>query len=281
MNIPRLLPFAALSLLLGVSLRAQTILGSTGSYGVMGGGAVTVVGTGTTITGDLGVGGTFTDGGVAFGSPGALVSPLTAQNIPDFNRAYNGLAAMTGATDLTGKSLGSDVGAITLTPGVYSYSTPAALTGNLVLDAQGQSNAVWVFQINTTFNTTDGSTVTFTNTLGDSVANYGLFWQVSGATVFGANSIFEGNLLDGSTIDFGADVNIAHGRALTATGTIGLATDTINFIGANSGYSGGLAFSGAGNEITAVPEPSTYALLAGLFTLGMVIIRRRALRAAS
>lgn len=273
----RILGTLGVAVLLAPATQAQTILGSTGSYGVMGGGAVTVTGPGTTITGNLGVGGTFVNGGVAFGSTGGLVQPLNPQDSTDFNRAYTGLATMTGASDLTGSVLGTT----SLTPGVYKFTTAAALTGNLVLDANSHANAFWVFQMDSTFNTTAGSTVTFINTVGDSVATYGLFWQVAGATVFGANTMFEGNLLDGSTIDFGAGAHIDHGRALTATGTIGLATNTIDFVGANSGYSSGLAFVDSGSALTAsgaVPEPATYALLAGALALAAVVVRRRSLR---
>lgn len=267
------MPVIAGLIFLGAHAGAQTILGSTGAFGVMGGGVVTVVGVGTTITGNLGAGSLV--GSVTFGSSGTLVSPIAAQNVTDFNRAYDGLAALTPTTNLTGKNLGSDAGAITLAPGVYKFTTAAHLTGTLVLDAQGQSNAVWVFQMGSTFNTTASSAVAFTNTAGDAIANYGVFWQVAGATVFGASTLFQGNLLDASTIDFGAGVQIANGRALTATGTIGLATDTINFISANSGYSGGLAFVDSGSSLTAIPEPGTYALFAGVAALALAAWRRR------
>ena len=130
-----------------------------------------------------------------------------------------------------------------------------------------------------TFNTTAGTSVTIINSVGGSVASYGLFWAVTGATVFGANTMFEGNLLAGSTIGFGAGVHIDNGRALAA-GTIGLATDTINFVGANSGFSGGLAFDSGGNVVpSAIPEPATSALIAALGALGFAFWRRR--RAAS
>lgn len=270
----RAMGMLGLGLLLGSIAQAQTILGSTGSYAVMGGGVVTVTGGVTTLTGDLGAGSLV--GSVTYGATGTQVTPLTAQNITDFNRAYTGLDAMSLTSNLTGTVLGD--GMDPLAPGVYLFTTAAALTGTLILDAQGQSNAVWVFQMDTTFNTTASSTVTIVNAVGDSVANYGVFWQVAGAVVFGADTNFEGNVLSASTFAIGAGVQIDHGRLLTATGTIGLATDTIDFIAADSGYSGGLAFVGATNTITAIPEPSTYALLAGMVTLALVIVRRRSIR---
>lgn len=263
-----------LVLLLGHAARAQTtILGSTGSFAVMAGSTVGTTGT-TTINGNLGT--TGLTGTVVYSPTGALVVPITTPNVTDFNKAFSGLTNMTGAVDLTTQALGAV--ANNLAPGVYKFTTAAFMTDNLILDAQLQSNAVWVFQMGSTFNTTASKTVTFINTVGDSVANYGVFWAVTGATVFGANTAFEGNLLDGSTIGFGNLATINNGRALTATGTIGLDTNTINFIAANSGYSGGLAFDGSGNVI-AVPEPVTSALIGALAALGLAFWRRR--RAAS
>jgi hypothetical protein len=126
-----------------------------------------------------------------------------------------------------------------------------------------------------TFNTTAASSVTIVNAVGDSIANYGIYWQVAGATVFGADTLFEGNLFSNSTIVTGAGVQV-DGRLLTATSTIGLAPgDSIDFVGANSGYAGGLAFSGAGSTITAVPEPLAVLWLTPLSALGLVIWRRQ------
>ena len=266
----RMVGILGLALLLGPAAQAQTILGSTGSYAVMGGGVVTVTGVGTTLTGDLGAGSLV--GAVTYGSTGSQVTPLTAQNLTDFTRVYTGLDTMTMTSNLTGLSLGAT--ANNLTPGVYLFTTAAAMTANLVLDAQGQSNAVWVFQMDTTFNTTASTSVTIINSVGNSADNYGIFWQVAGATVFGANTVFLGNVVSASTIDLGAGVAI-DGRLLTATGTIGLATDTIDFIAADSGYSGGLAYVDSGSTLTAVPEPATYALIAGLVMSAAVVIRRR------
>lgn len=278
MKTHHLLPFVALSLLLGVSLSAQTILGSNGAYGVMAGGTVTINGAGTTISGDLGHIGAIAGPGSNYTVTNGSSVITTSPNQTDFTRAYNGLAAMTTTTELSGFTLGTTAGALVLTPGVYNFSSTAQLTGQLTLDALNQDNAVWVFNIGSTFTTAASSSVVFTNLAANAVANDGVFWRVGTTTVFGADTSFAGNLLSSSSISFGEGASISQGRALTGSDTMTLDSNTIDFASANSGYSGGLAFVGATNEITAVPEPSTYALLTGLLTLGLVILRRRAIR---
>ncbi|MCX6953811.1 MAG: ice-binding family protein [Verrucomicrobia bacterium] len=265
----------ALTLAAGASLRAQTILGSTGGYAVMAGSTVTANGV-NTFTGDLAAASLAGAGSVSFGSTGASVGPPTAQNQTDFTRAYTGLAAMPGAVDLSGQVLGSGGVVSTLPPGVYKFASTAQLTGTLTLDAQGQSNAVWVFQIGSTLDTAANSKVVFAHLVGDSVTNDGLFWQVGTTTVFGSNTSFEGNLLGGTTLDFGSGATINHGRALTGSGqTITFAGNAIDFGSASSGYSGGLEFAGDGISLAAIPEPSTYGLIAGAIALGIAGVRRR------
>ena len=46
---------------------------------------------------------------------------------------------------------GGELGALTLTPGIYESApgTFAITNGDLTLDAQGDANAVWVFQMGT------------------------------------------------------------------------------------------------------------------------------------
>jgi hypothetical protein len=41
----------------------------------------------------------------------------------------------------------TDLGGLTLDPGVYEFSSSAAVTGTLTLDAEGNPNAVFVFLI--------------------------------------------------------------------------------------------------------------------------------------
>ena len=66
---------------------------------------------------------------------------LAAQN--SITTAYNALAGQACDVDLTG----IDLGGLTLTPGVYCFSSSAQLTGTLTLNGLGNPGAVWVFQI--------------------------------------------------------------------------------------------------------------------------------------
>jgi hypothetical protein len=124
---------------------AQTApsLGNAQSFAVLGGSTVTNTGT-STITGNLGV----SPGSAVTGFPPGIVTggihaadavALQAQN--DVTTAYNSLASAPCTTDLTGQNLGG----LTLTPGVYCFSTSAFLTGTLTLDGQGNSSAVFIF----------------------------------------------------------------------------------------------------------------------------------------
>jgi hypothetical protein len=63
---------------------------------------------------------------------------------------------------------------LTLVPGVYCFASSAGLTGTLTLDALGNPNAVWVFQVVSTLITEAGSRVMIIN--GGQQCN--VYWQV-------------------------------------------------------------------------------------------------------
>src|SRR5471030_195722 len=96
----RALGMLGLVFLVSHTARAQTILGSTGSYAVMAGSTVTNNGV-TMLNGNLGAANIAGAGSVSYTPTGMLVSPITAQNQTDFTKAFNGLAAMPGAVDLS------------------------------------------------------------------------------------------------------------------------------------------------------------------------------------
>lgn len=137
----------------------SSILGTAGNFAVLGGSTVTNSGT-TNITGNLGV----SPGSSITGSPNVIGTTHTNDAVAiqaqvDNTTAYTALAAMPFNYNLTGQNLGG----LTLTSGVYHFSSSAFLTGTLTLDAQGNNNAFWVFQIGSTLITASSSAVQVIN----------------------------------------------------------------------------------------------------------------------
>jgi hypothetical protein len=139
--------------------------------------------------------------------------PALAQT--DATAAYNALQGQVCNVHLTGQ----DLGGMTLAPGVYCFDTSAQLTGNLVLDAQGDPNAVWVFQTGSTLTSASNSTGTVIN--GGNALN--VFWQVSSSATLGTGTRFTGNILAYTSITLDTGVSLT-GRALALNGAVTLDT---------------------------------------------------------
>src|SRR4051812_2965746 len=197
---------------------AEINLGAAGSFGVLGGSAVTNTGP-TTIVGDLGVNpGTSITGfppGTATGAAPSAVRMKQAHD--DAAAAYAVLSGLAVTTNLT-----TELGGRTLTPGVYRLDT-ASLTGTLTLDGQGQANPLFAFLIGTTFGTAAGSSVVGIN--GGGASN--IYFQVGTAATLGAGTLFNGTIISssGETLGAGATVN---GRIIALGGAVTLDTDHIN-----------------------------------------------------
>ncbi len=196
-------------------------LGAAQSFAVLG--ATTVTNTGPSVlTGDLGVSpGTaitgFPPGTLTGTTYSAGATALQAQS--DLTAAYNNIAGQTCNTALTGL----DLGGMTLTPGVYCFSSSAGLTGTLTLNAQGNPNAVFIFQIVSTITTATSSSVVFIN--GGQSCN--VFWQIGSSATLGTYTSFAGNILALTSITVTTGVNMT-GRALARNGAVTLDTNIIN-----------------------------------------------------
>jgi hypothetical protein len=219
-------------------------LGTAGTFGVLAGQSVTSIGA-TVIDGNVGV-----DPGTSItGFPPAMVVPpyteyaadavaLKAQN--DLTTGYNFAAGESCGDNLTGTNLGG----LTLTPGVYCFSSAAQLTGTLTLNDEGDPDSVFVFQIGDTLITSSASSVIFINgTQGD------VYWEVGSSASLGSGTAFAGNILAADSITLGTGANISCGSALAETG--GVAMDT-NVISVGCGTAGSPSPS---------PEPSTAPML--------------------
>jgi hypothetical protein len=204
------------------ALAPPATLGSAGTFTVLAGSTVTNTGATTTITGDVGVSPGTAITGLPPGQPtgGAIHAgdPAAAAAQTALTTAYNDLAGRACGTNLTSV----DLGGMTLAPGVYCFNTSAQLTGTLVLDGQGNPNAVFVFKVGSTLTTASNAAVTLTG--GAQAAN--VFWQVGSSATLGTGTAFKGNIvaLASVTLNTGASLS---GRALARSGAVTLDTNAI------------------------------------------------------
>lgn len=204
-------------------------LGTTGAFSVLAGSTVTNTGT-TVVSADSGVGGNVgvSPGTAITGFPPGLVTPpgqihaadaVAAQAQSDLTIAYNDAAGRPCDTNLSGQ----DLGGRTLTSGVYCFDSSAQLTGTLTLDAQGDPNAVFIFQIGSTLTTSVGSSVLLVN--GGQACH--VFWQVGSSATLGTGSAFSGNILALTSITANTNADV-EGRLLARNGAVTLDSNTIH-----------------------------------------------------
>lgn len=153
----------------------------------------------------------------------------------DATTAFNSIspASKPGGTDPGAGELGG----LTLAPGVYKSAsgTFKISNGNLVLDAKGDPNAVWIFQ------TDAGLTVGIAGPAGArsvTMINGGLaknvFWYVgSSATINGAGGgIMSGTIIAAQGVTFSTAGNavqtVLNGRALSLNASVTMVNTTIN-----------------------------------------------------
>ena len=151
--------------------------------------------------------------------PGTAAMLLQAQN--DLTAAYNTAA---GATLPAPAVAPADLGGKTLAPGIYtSASTMLLQNGDLTLDAQGDANAVWIFQVGSAF--TSVGSGPFPSASGGSVILAGgaqaknVFWQISSSATIGDFTHFQGNVLALSNITMNSGA-VAEGRMLARNGSV-------------------------------------------------------------
>lgn len=206
-------------------------LGEAEKYAVLAGSTVTNTGN-SVVTGDLGVSpGTAITGfppGVVVGTQHSA-DPSAAQAQVDLLAAIANITARIPTANLTGQ----DLGTLTLGPGVYKYNSSAALTGTLHLDAGGDPNAIFIFQIGSTLTTASSSVVALVN--GALAGN--VYWQVGSSATLGTSSIFNGDILASTAITVTTSANVT-GRLLANSAAVTLDTNVV--LKANSGSPGSM-----------------------------------------
>jgi hypothetical protein len=212
-------------------------LGTAASFAVLAGSTVTNTGP-SVINGDLGV----SPGTAISGFPPGTVNGTTHsadavanQAQSDLTAAYDDAAGRTPAASVPG-----DIGGLTLTPGVYKSGSSVLVTGDVTLDAQGDPNAVFIFQIGSTLTTASGSRVRLIN--GASPCN--VYWQVGSSATIGTTTTFKGNVLALTSITANTGATF-EGRLLARNGAVTLHTNNVT-VGACSSTSGDGTGGGGG-----------------------------------
>jgi uncharacterized repeat protein (TIGR01451 family) len=196
-------------------------LGTAANFAVLAGSAITNTGA-TVINGNLGMSpGTSVTGfppGTVTGTED-VANPVAVQAKDDLTTAYNDAAAE--SVDAT---IPTELGGTIEAPGVYNSAagTFSITTGTLTLDAEGDPNAIFIFQAASTLDTAAASNVS----LIDGAQASNVFWVVGTAVTIGANSSFQGNILAHTSITVQTGATI-FGRALAIGTTVTLDTDTI------------------------------------------------------
>ncbi len=201
---------------------------SIGNFSVLAGSTVTNTGS-TTVSGDVGVCPGTAVTGFPPGSTGGTI------HINDGVASLAQAALTAGYIDAAGRAGGTaeagDLVGKTLTAGVYTSTSSLANSGDLTLDAQGNPNAVFIFQIASTLITGSGSHVILAN--GALACN--VFWQVGSSATLGTNSTFAGNIMALTSITITTGVNL-DGRALARNGAVTMDSDVISGCACSSTY---------------------------------------------
>ena len=187
----------------------------------------------TIIDGDLGLTpGTSVSGfppGSVTGTMEINTAPATAA-LAALGTAYGDAAGRTGAT-----LVAENLAGLTLPPGLYSSAaTSFEITGgNLTLDAQGDANAVWIFQMPASTLTLTSPTCSVILANGAQFSN--IFWQVGSSATIGGGCVLEGNILADTSITLVSAATL-DGRALAgAVTSSGALTMDSNGISASGG----------------------------------------------
>lgn len=250
-------------------------LGSAACYAILTGNE-NVTNTGIThVTGDVGTNAGSTTGFnplLVNGTIHPVQDASTNQATMDMIIALNYLNTLT--TDETIPNPAAFGNDIVLTPKTYLLAAATTLTGNVFLDAGGNSNAVFVIKVNGALTTGTAAKVVLIN----GAQSNNIYWRVNGAVSLNTNAVFHGTIIS----DVGA-ISLAtgdslYGRAFTTNGAIGATnatvispkvtctpfnTNCIEYRSNESGLWSSIEWeeNASGNFLTALTPPPTGALV--------------------
>jgi hypothetical protein len=223
-----MLGFVAAGLIAAPAMAQNIPLGTAAGFSVLAGSAVTNTGP-SVITGDFGI---WPDSassvtGFTFSTtpgPGQVIGTthlgdaVASQAQSDLTAAYNTAAGLP-----CGTVVAADLGGTTVTPGVHCAASSMGITGTVTLDAQGDSNATFVFQIGSTLTTGSNAAVRLIN--GGQSCN--VYWQIGSSATLGTGTSFAGTILAFSSITLNTGAS-SNGRALARNAAVTMDTNSVS-----------------------------------------------------
>jgi hypothetical protein len=232
---PSALGAAALSLVVALGLSvgsasaapALPTLGLAAPYAILGGAGVTTSGA-SHVTGAVGIlTSVDTSTGSASGLVGGLlgtVNDLLSTRTVVANSAVQGAQGAASSAYRSAASLvpthvfgGASLAGVMLVPGVYAWPGSLSLGSLVTLNARGNRNAEFIFQIPGDLATLAHSDVALTN---GAQASH-VLWQVGGSAVLAPSTSLVGTILADNDITLGAGTRLL-GRALSLGGLVNL-----------------------------------------------------------
>jgi membrane protein implicated in regulation of membrane protease activity len=149
----------------------------------------------------------------------SFIAPAYAAAYADLEAAYSNAAGRPVGTTMKGNISGEMFG-----PGVHTSVGAVSTTAELgfKIDAQGHSDAVFIFQVNAALALGANTDMVLVN--GAQAKN--VFWQVNGDGGIGAGNTFVGTLIANGAITSGEGA-VINGRLLTKTGAIAMANNNL------------------------------------------------------
>ncbi len=166
-------------------------------------------------------------------SPNAVYCDIATEARLDAEEAYLEMAGLPGGPDPGAGNLAN----LVLAPGVYTATGGSFMIegGDLTLDAVGDANATWVFQMATTLTVGGpGAAAPQSITLVNGALAENVFWQVGSAATInaGGGGTMAGTIIAQEGVSFSTagntDITTLNGRALSLGASVTLVDTVIN-----------------------------------------------------
>lgn len=154
----------------------------------------------------------------------STITTVTVNNSLATAETATVVGAVTSGGGTTAVTLPADIGGMTLTPGVYNVASSLAITGNAILDAQGNQDAVFIFQIGSTLTTAAGNSGV---SLAGGASASNIYWQVGSSATLGVNTSFSGIIMAQASITAGHGATI-NGQLLARVGAVTLDSNDVS-----------------------------------------------------